>query len=123
VPEPAAWFDEAALAAWWHVVGELKAMGLLARSDRHALIRYCEMWSQWQIASGFVREKGQVYPIRNKDGQVTCMAQFPQVSIARTLAAELRRLEQEFGLTPSARARIVLPEAAKGDGMEGALFG
>jgi hypothetical protein len=36
------------------------------------------------------------------------MQQFPQGAIARNLLMMLRSYQQEFGLTPAARARIVI---------------
>jgi phage terminase small subunit len=35
---------------------------------------------------------------------------WPQVAIAKSLAQQLTRLAQEFGMTPSARARLQQPD-------------
>ena len=47
-----------------------------------------------------------MFPIKNEDGTIKYLQQFPQVGIANNLAAQLNRLEAEFGLTPSSRSRI-----------------
>ena len=47
-----------------------------------------------------------MYPLRSDDGKVKCFMQWPQVAIAHKLAQQLTRLEQEFGMTPSARTRV-----------------
>ena len=47
-----------------------------------------------------------MFPIKNEDGTIKYLQQFPQVGIANNLAAQLNRLEAEFGLTPSSRTRI-----------------
>ncbi len=51
-------------------------------------------------------EKGEMYTLRDNEGNVKCCQQWPQVAIANRLAQQLTRLEQEFGMTPSARARL-----------------
>ncbi len=47
-----------------------------------------------------------MYPLKDEAGQTKCFQQWPQVAIAHKLALQLTRLEQEFGMTPSARTRI-----------------
>ena len=53
-------------------------------------------------------------PLKDESGRVKYMQQWPQVAIANKLAQQLTRLEQEFGMTPSARSRIQVsnPEPA-----------
>src|SRR3954453_3758290 len=87
-------------------------MRVLAAVDRNALARYCVLWSRWKTAELFLAKNGSVYTLKDDKGAVRCVQQFPQVSIAHRLAMALSRLEAEFGLTPSARARIeALPDA------------
>ncbi len=86
------------------------------RTDRNALARYCDAWSRWQNAAAFLDKHGDAYPIKGTDGTLKYMQQFPQVSIYHKLAAVLLRLEQEFGMTPSARTAIVVkPDEADDD--------
>lgn len=110
VPRCPDWLDENDRAAWKQLVPQLQAMGVLTRIDGNALARYCRLWSRWKKAEAFIAEKGEMFPIRDDDGRVKCFAQWPQVGIAHRLASQLTRLEQEFGMTPSARSRIQLPE-------------
>ena len=56
----------------------------------------------------FIRENGNVYPVKNEKGAVTGFRRFPHTMIASRLGDQLLRLEQEFGLSPSARTRIRL---------------
>ena len=52
-------------------------------------------------------------------GAAIGLEQFPQVNMASKIADQLLRLVHEFGLTPSARARIVTPgDLKKHDDME-----
>jgi len=110
-PKCPTWLDEEAKAAWRQVVPMLEGMGVLTKADGNALARYCRIWSRWRKAEDFIDEHGLVYPLKDDDGNVKCVQQWPQVSIANKLAQQLTRLEGEFGLTPSARARLQLAPA------------
>lgn len=88
------------------VVADLKDMKVGKHPDRNALIRYSRLWVRWKQADVFLQKYGESYPIKNANGEVKCFMPFPQVSLVNKLSVLLLRLEQEFGLTPSARARI-----------------
>jgi P27 family predicted phage terminase small subunit len=107
-PECPDWLDAEAKAAWNQLVPMLVGMNVLTRVDANALARYCRLWSRWRKMEAFIEDKGEMYPLRGEDGGVKCFQQWPQVAIAHRLALQLVKLEQEFGLTPSARARIQL---------------
>jgi P27 family predicted phage terminase small subunit len=108
VPDPPDWLatDPDAKAAWDHLVPLLEAIGILTKLDANSLSRYCRLWSRWRKAETFIDTHGEMYPLKSDDGKVKCFQQWPQVNIASKLAQQLTRLEQEFGMTPSARARI-----------------
>jgi len=84
-------------------------MRVLTRIDGNALARYCQLWARWKKAELFAQKHGEVYPLKDESGRTKCLMPFPQVAIANKLAAQLTRLEQEFGMTPSARTRISVP--------------
>ena len=109
-PDRPDWLDDDAKAAWDVLVPMLVGMGVLTRIDGNALARYCRLWSRWRRAETFIESKGEMYPLKNDAGQVKCFQQWPQVAVASKLAQQLTRLEQEFGMTPSARARLQLPQ-------------
>ena len=113
-PDRPDWLNDVAKATWDDLVPILEGMGVLTRADGNALARYCRLWSRWRKAEAFIDEKGDMFPLRGDDGKVKCFQQWPQVAIAHKLAQQLTRLEQEFGLTPSARARIQLAPADLG---------
>lgn len=100
------WLDTDAKAMWRQLVPQLQTMGVLTRVDSNALARYCRLWSRWRKAEDFIDRHGEMYTLRDEAGKPRYVQQFPQVSIAAKLAQQLTRLEQEFGMTPSARARM-----------------
>jgi P27 family predicted phage terminase small subunit len=110
------WIDDEAKAAWKHLVPMLGHMGVLTRIDRNALTRYCQFWARWKKAELFIQTHGDTYPLKDDAGKIKCLQQFPQVAIAHRLGLVLTRLEQEFGMTPSARTRIQVASLENADG-------
>lgn len=107
-PECPDWLDEDGKAMWEKLVPQLSAMGILTKVDGNALGRYCRLWARWRKAEDFITERGEMYPLKDDQGNVKCFQQWPQVAIAHKLSQQLTKLEAEFGMTPSARARIQL---------------
>lgn len=76
-------------------------MRVLTKADGNALARYCKLWSRWRAAEKFLDKHGTTY---DGDGG---LRSYPQVRESSMLVGHLARLEQQFGLTPAARARLI----------------
>ena len=100
------WLSEEARKVWKRLVPQLRAMRILTVVDADALAAYCHTFVRWREAEDFITKHGSVYPIRDDQGRVKCMQQFPQVAIARNHLLAMRAYQQEFGLTPAARSRV-----------------
>ena len=105
------WLDPDAKKAWRWLAQQLAIMRVLSKADRAAMMRYCQTFSRWKRAEMFLQKYGHTYPLKDQAGKVRCFMAFPEVNIAATLAQQLGRLEQEFGLTPASRSRL-WPESA-----------
>ncbi|MCC7387309.1 MAG: phage terminase small subunit P27 family [Phycisphaerales bacterium] len=105
-PRCPVWLDPEAKKLWRSVVPMLDRAGVLTMVDGQTLARYCQTWARWRKADAFLQKNGETYTLRDEAGKVKMLLPFPQVSIAGGLAQQLTRLEQELGLTPSARTRI-----------------
>ena len=111
-PRCPAWLPPEAKRVWKRMLPELKAMRVLTYVDGDALTAYCQTYARWKAAEEFLVKHGEVYPIRDDQGRVKCMQQFPQVAIARNLLLVLKAYQQEFGLTPASRSRVTMtPDA------------
>lgn len=114
-PTCPAWLDKSAKAAWKQLIPQLDEMGVLTKIDGQALTLLCQTWAKWKEAELAIREHGAVSPIYNADGSLKYMQQSPHVSIARSAADQLSRMFREFGMTPSARTRIEVPETKQSE--------
>ena len=104
--------------AWEQVCPLLESIGVLTALDGNALVRYCTIYARWWKSNQFLQTHGETYPVyaMTRDGVIVPdadgrpvikhTAKWPEVLICRDLANQLLRLEQEFGLTPSARAGL-----------------
>ena len=122
-PRCPTWIDDFAKQAWRQLVPQLDAMGVLHKIDRNAIIRYCQTWSRWRNCAEFINQNGETYPLRDNDGNVKCLQQWPQVGIYNKLSDSLLRIEQQFGLTPSARAGISVEKKEPGTDKAARFFG
>ncbi len=117
-PRCPAWLDRRAKDLWKRLVPQLQQMGVLARIDGQALARYCQTYSQYIDMVRAVRKDGYKRGIKNGYEQQT-----PEVGIATKLQAILLKLEAEFGMTPSARARLSVQEEPPKDDIGDILLG
>jgi P27 family predicted phage terminase small subunit len=116
---------EVAAARWRELLPLLQAVRVMTDADVEALARYCDTYEWWLATRAKLRKDGDTYPILNDGGEIRYIAQRPEVSIAHKLATQLRQLEQDFGLNPSARTSLHV-EKPKADGDDEAaaiLFG
>jgi P27 family predicted phage terminase small subunit len=109
--------DEVAAARWRELLPMLQAVRVMTRADIEALARYCDTYEWWLATRAKLKKEGDTYPILNDGGEVKYIAQRPEVAIAHKLAQQLRQLEQDFGLNPSARASLHVekPQAIEDD--------
>ena len=102
----------------------LQGVRVMTNADIDALARYCDSYEWWRATRAKLKKEGDTYPILNDGGEVKYIAQRPEVSIAHKLAQQLRQLEQDFGLNPSARASLsVEKETTPDEDAANILFG
>ncbi len=109
-----AWLDREAKAEWRRVVPELDRLGLLARLDRGALVSMCAAWSVMVTAI----QEATVLPgseYRTREGRSILKSMHESI-------ATYHRFCGEFGLTPSARSRVRVPESKRKDAGKDRFF-
>ena len=107
---PPQWLDEIAVQKWAELVPELQRLNLLTVVDVTALASYCWCYSEFRRAADWIAKNGSVMEV-GKDGY---RQQVPQVGIAHKALDSMRRYEQSFGLTPSARSGLVVERPKSG---------
>jgi P27 family predicted phage terminase small subunit len=104
--------DDATRAEFDRLTTELRALGLLSRSDRATLALYCDAFARWNQARASIAARGLV--VETPLGGIKTN---PAAAIAAQAQGLMLRILAELGLTPTARARLVTP-AVPADAMD-----
>lgn len=90
-------------AVWDRTLAELETMGLAFACDQDALLCYCEAVVLHRRASRILRDEPiLVDTLGNREGKV----RNPAIIVQKDAADRVRKLAEQFGLTPSARSSI-----------------
>ena len=104
---------------WDAMSRKLHKLGLLTDVDRAALAAYCQAWGRWVDAERMLTQYGSV--VKAPSGY---LIQSPYLAIANKALAQMMRILTEFGMTPSSRSRIAVPEGEPdGDAFDAFLRG
>jgi len=111
-----------AIAKWYEAARVLRNMRVLTIADLGLLERYARMWERFMVNYEKSLQVGddvtnfEVDPNRT-DGRLRIKSTqvAPWASQYRTLARELLRMEQEFGLTPSSRSQVTIHSNVEDD--------
>jgi P27 family predicted phage terminase small subunit len=109
IPDCPAFLDDEARGEWDRVSQILADMGLLTLADRSALAAYCVAYSRWVKAEQQVARYGTIVKSPEKGFPMKS----PYLTVADQALESMRKLMVEFGLTPSSRSRIRVPESGK----------
>ncbi len=101
-PRCPAWLDSEAKKEWRRTAKQLEELGILTEVDMAAFAGYCQAYARWKEAEEFISKHGTI--VKTPSGY---WQQVPQVSIAQTYLKIMNKFCEQFGLTPSARSRIV----------------
>lgn len=109
--------DARAREVWRDAVGLLLPAGILTKADGEALADYCRAVSRADAADELVAAAG--LTTATAEG----IKVHPAVTIARRERDAAARFRSLFGLDPSSRSKLNVPEKPKEDPTEDFLFG
>mgnify|MGYP001190139171 CR=1 FL=1 len=117
VPEAPDYFDDIASSTWHQKATELCNMGILSTIDLDMLAKYCEAISIATNAAIKLKTEPLILKTKNKSGAVYHQKN-PLITIWKDAVAEANRIAGQFGFTPSARAKISIPDIKQEDPFE-----
>lgn len=101
------WLSEGAKEEWGRVAGRLHDAGLLTYVDQATLAAYCEAYARWRKAEQALQEEGAKLILETDKGY---RYPNPLIGVAQTAMRDMLRVAAEFGMTPSARSRVRVPQ-------------
>lgn len=123
IPLPPRHLSEPAKEEWLRLSEELHNLRLLTMVDLNPFAAYCQAFGRWVLAENKLAEMAARDPtmggmvIKTQNGNAI---HNPLLGIANKAASDMMRYAAEFGLTPTARARLALgpePQVSKFDGL------
>lgn len=109
--KPPAWMLKVPRASeiWHELAPVCIAMKTLTIADVAAFARYCSLFAYWLHLNEIILNAGgpgAEYPMRDEKGQIKVIMRRPAAIDWHQTLDKIARLEQQFGLTPAARASI-----------------
>lgn len=108
VPECPKELDGMAKDCWDELAPMLVGMKVLTIADGKAFELLCVTFSNWKRSEAMLQKHGDVYAIRDGNNQVKYLQQSPYVAMSRNFGKAFKDMLCEFGLTPSARSRVII---------------
>lgn len=106
-PDPPAWLDARARAAWARLVPVVMGMQVLADGDQELLALFAHQLATYERAAESLATKdGLTFVVLDGDGNPKGIGQWPEIKIAAAASAECRRLAEHFGMSPASRGRV-----------------
>ena len=102
MPDCPRWLLPEAKEEWKKLCQKLSEMGVLTEIDMAAFAAYCQSYARWKEAQEHINSEGSTFETEKGYQQQT-----PWVGIANTNQKLMMQAASEFGLTPSARSRIM----------------
>jgi P27 family predicted phage terminase small subunit len=107
--KPPSWLDKIAKKEFKRLAKELEELDLITNVDVNALAAYCDAYSEYIRCTEIIQEEGLMVEYTNKAAE-TNKVPHPLLTKKKQLHDQMRSLAIEFGLTPSARARLAMPK-------------
>ena len=103
---------------WKRLAPILRLQRLLTEADYALFAAYCDAFGRWHEANEKLRASSLI--LKTVDGN---LIQNPYVANVNRAIEQMVKIAAEFGLTPSSRTRISVPQVPEADQLEMELFG
>jgi P27 family predicted phage terminase small subunit len=118
IPTRPGWLLPEAKREWNRIVPQLSALGLLTALDRGAIAGGCQWWGMFVDAVKDIEKNGTTF-----ETDTGYQGPRPSVALAIKSWQQYLAFAARFGLTPSDRSRLSIPEKAPADPFSAFLSG
>ncbi|MCQ6343703.1 phage terminase small subunit P27 family [Bacillus cereus] len=110
---PPTWLDSVAKKEFKRIAGELLELDVITNIDVNALALYCDAYADYMACTKIIQEEGLLVEYTNKAAE-TNKVPHPLLTKKKQLHEQMKAIGVDFGFTPSARAKIVIPNRKQG---------
>jgi len=105
MPKPPRWLNAKGRRFWREIAPVLEGMRVITVADREALALLCDALAEYEAMRKVIGEQGATYEAVAQSGDLMVRMR-PEVRIAADAWRRASTMLQQFGLTPSARAKV-----------------
>ena len=113
---PPSWLKGRGRAHWKRIRPLVVAMGVLSDADVDALALLCDALAEYTDATDVIRQQGATYEAVGKYGLT--LKQRPEVALRKDAWRRANLMLQQFGLSPSSRAKVSAGPPAEEDPLD-----
>lgn len=103
------WLNDRAREIFAEIVALIDEMGYASRSHMHSLALAASRLEEVEVCTQMIDDEGRTYETTNTQGD-TSIKSHPAVAQRSEAMRHAQSLLAEFGLTPSAAAKVVVPK-------------
>jgi P27 family predicted phage terminase small subunit len=107
-PEPQAEMSEISQRTFEQLSKRLEQLGVISDLDAMGLQMLSDAWEDYLAARSVVKKLGTTYESETANGSIRRTN--PEVAIMQEAWSRVHKMLQQFGLTPSSRMRMTMPE-------------
>jgi P27 family predicted phage terminase small subunit len=107
-PEPQAEMSEISQRTFEQLSNRLEQLGVISDLDAMGLQMLSDAWEDYLAARSVVKKLGTTYESETANGSIRRTN--PEVAIMQEAWSRVHKMLQQFGLTPSSRMRMTMPE-------------
>lgn len=106
-PEPPPFLRDRAKAFFEEACANLDSMGVLAKTDKHAVVRYAATLDRWYSAEEELSKQAiHFHSMVGRQGEEKAAKPSPYFAQSAACHEQLRQLESVLGFTPADRTRL-----------------
>jgi P27 family predicted phage terminase small subunit len=106
IPVSPPWLTDEAKNEWDQIVPVLVRMRVLTEADQIAVAMLADYLARWKLMGERIKQFGYIQSVKDKNGKHVRFIRSPHITMHLEFGIVVQRLLSQFGLTPSARARL-----------------
>jgi len=115
IPCAPMWLTPEAKNEWDEIVPVLARMRVISDADKIAIALLADALARWKYLTEQIKIHGYVHEILGRNGLVERVVRSPHITMHIEYGQIVQKMLIQFGLTPSARARITSNEQKEKD--------
>ncbi|RBW69468.1 phage terminase small subunit P27 family [Bacillus taeanensis] len=120
--KPPTWLDSEGKKTFRKLIKEFEEIDLLVNVDVYMIAMFCDAYSDYIECTKIIQDEGKLIEHTNKAGE-TNRIPHPLLTKKSHAFNQMKAMASEFGLTPSARTKLIQNMQVEGDNEDNSFSG